>query len=139
MLRRRNPSQSPWGMTHHLLVAARVALAAGQLPVAQELVTEASGRMARFREGAGPMSARLNAIQGDIRARRADGAYAESLTDRELDVLRLLQGSLSLPEIAAELHLSANTVKTHTYSMYRKLGAHTRTDAVRIGRQNLLI
>ena len=139
ILRRRNPARARGAMTHHLLVSARVCPRGRAAPRAQELVTEASGRMARFQEGAGPMSARLNAIQGDIRAARADGAYAESLTDRELDVLRLLQGSLSLPEIAAELHLSANTVKTHTYSVYRKLGAHTRTDAVRIGRQNLLI
>jgi LuxR family transcriptional regulator, maltose regulon positive regulatory protein len=45
-------------------------------------------------------------------------------------VLRLLGGSLSLREIGQELYVSANTVKTHTQAIYRKLGVSTRRDAV---------
>ena len=63
----------------------------------------------------------------------------EVLTDRETDVLRLLQGSLNLNEIAGELYVSHNTVKTHTLALYRKLGARSRAEAVRIGRSRQLV
>ena len=55
-----------------------------------------------------------------------------SLTGREISVLELLSSSLSLPEIAAELFVSHNTVKTHVQSLYRKLGVSKREDAVRV-------
>jgi LuxR family maltose regulon positive regulatory protein len=58
-----------------------------------------------------------------------------SLTEREMAVLRLLRGSLTLPEIAAELELSPDTIKTHTRVVYRKLGVHNRRDAVSRGQQ----
>jgi len=63
----------------------------------------------------------------------------EPLTDRELAVLRLLRGTLTLAEIAAELHVSANTVKTHTRSIFRKTGAHSRAEAVLLGQRLGLI
>ena len=55
---------------------------------------------------------------------------AEPLTDRELSVLRLLQSRLTHHEIAGELGISANTLKTHTRSLYRKLGATSRSAAI---------
>jgi LuxR family maltose regulon positive regulatory protein len=58
-----------------------------------------------------------------------------SLTEREMAVLRLLRGSLTLPEIAAELELSPDTIKTHTRVIYRKLDVHNRRDAVSRGQQ----
>jgi LuxR family maltose regulon positive regulatory protein len=45
-------------------------------------------------------------------------------------VLRLLRGPLSRREIAAELHLSVNTVKGYTAAVYRKLGVDSRVDAI---------
>jgi LuxR family maltose regulon positive regulatory protein len=54
----------------------------------------------------------------------------EPLTEREAAVLRLLPGDLSLPEIAAALFVSHNTVKTDTRTLYRKLSATTREGAV---------
>ena len=57
------------------------------------------------------------------------------LTGREMAVLRLLRGSLTLPEIAAELELSPETIKTHTRVIYRKLGVHNRRDAVSRGQE----
>ena len=50
-------------------------------------------------------------------------------------MLRLLAGSLSLREIGQELYVSANTIKTHTQAIYRKLGVSTRHDAVARARQ----
>jgi LuxR family maltose regulon positive regulatory protein len=55
------------------------------------------------------------------------------LTERQVRVLRLLRGSLTLTEIATELSLSPNTVKTHTQAIYRKLGVCTREEAVTRG------
>jgi LuxR family transcriptional regulator, maltose regulon positive regulatory protein len=63
----------------------------------------------------------------------------EPLTDRELTILRYLQGSMSKPEIAAMLHVSVNTVKTHVQSIYRKLDTGRRRDAVQRARDLRLL
>jgi LuxR family maltose regulon positive regulatory protein len=60
--------------------------------------------------------------------------FVEPLTDRELDVLRLLRSDLSLREIAGELYISYNTVKDHTKSIYRKLGVSSREAAIEAAR-----
>jgi len=63
----------------------------------------------------------------------------EALSDRELDVLRLLNTDLSGPEIAAELVVSVNTVKTHMKHIYDKLNVHSRYEAVERAKElNLL-
>ncbi|WP_254910200.1 helix-turn-helix domain-containing protein, partial [Micromonospora sp. NBS 11-29] len=64
---------------------------------------------------------------------------AEPLTERELTILRYLQSILSNVEIAAELSLSVNTVKTHVRNIYRKLDATRRREAVRRARELRLI
>ncbi len=61
------------------------------------------------------------------------------LSERELDVLRLLGGTLSLPAIAGELFVAHNTVKTHTRAIYRKLGAASRGEAVARARKLRLL
>jgi LuxR family maltose regulon positive regulatory protein len=63
----------------------------------------------------------------------------EDLTERERVVLRYLASTLSNAEIAAELYLSVNTVKSHQRMVYRKLGATGRRDAVRRARQRGLL
>jgi LuxR family transcriptional regulator, maltose regulon positive regulatory protein len=55
----------------------------------------------------------------------------EPLTRRELDVLRLLGTDLDGPEIARQLVVSLNTVRTHTKNLYTKLGVNNRRAAVR--------
>jgi LuxR family maltose regulon positive regulatory protein len=57
-------------------------------------------------------------------------AVVETLTERELTVLRYLPTMMSNREIAAEMFFSVNTVKTHLKSIYRKLGVSRRRDAV---------
>jgi LuxR family transcriptional regulator, maltose regulon positive regulatory protein len=58
----------------------------------------------------------------------------EPLSDSEIRVLRYLPTNLSGPEIASELYLSHNTVRTHLRHLYAKLGTHRRTEAVARGR-----
>ncbi len=55
----------------------------------------------------------------------------EPLSERELEVLKLLKTELNGPEIARELMVSLNTVRTHTKSIYNKLGVNNRRMAVR--------
>ena len=63
----------------------------------------------------------------------------EQLSEREREVLGLLSGMLSTAEVASELYISVNTVKTHLKSIYRKLAATHRGEAVRRARQLELI
>jgi LuxR family maltose regulon positive regulatory protein len=64
----------------------------------------------------------------------AGTVHIEPLTDRELEVLRLLRSELSLREIANELFISHNTIKSYTQSIYRKLGVTSRAAALETAR-----
>jgi LuxR family maltose regulon positive regulatory protein len=55
----------------------------------------------------------------------------EPLSERELEVLKLLRSELSGPEIAGQLIVSLNTLHTHTKNIYNKLGVNNRRSAVR--------
>ena len=63
----------------------------------------------------------------------------EPLTEREREVLRHVSGLLSTAEIASEMDISVNTVKTHLKHIYRKLATTRRGEAVRRARQLELI
>jgi LuxR family maltose regulon positive regulatory protein len=64
-------------------------------------------------------------------------AFAPS--SRELEILRYLASGLSNREIAAELYISLNTLKTHVKSLYRKIGVSSRSAAVAWGRTRRLL
>jgi LuxR family maltose regulon positive regulatory protein len=64
---------------------------------------------------------------------------AEPLSDREREVLRHISEMLSTAEVASEMYISVNTVKTHLRAIYRKLAAAHRGEAVRRARQLELI
>jgi len=72
-------------------------------------------------------------------ANRPPASLAETLSERELEVLRYLPTSLQLSEIAGELFVSVNTVRTHVKSVYRKLGVQRRSQAVARGRELRLL
>jgi LuxR family transcriptional regulator, maltose regulon positive regulatory protein len=59
------------------------------------------------------------------------GGLIEPLSDRELDVLRLLASDLDGPDIARRLHVSLNTMRTHSRNIFRKLQVNNRRAAVR--------
>jgi len=62
-------------------------------------------------------------------------SLVDPLSDRELDVLRLLCTDLSGPEIAEKLMISVNTVKTHLKNIYSKLDVHGGYEAVERAKQ----
>ena len=61
----------------------------------------------------------------------SDTSLIEPLSERELEVLRLLRTELSGPEIAGELMIALSTMRTHTQNIYSKLGVNNRREAVR--------
>ena len=63
----------------------------------------------------------------------------EPLTEREREVLRHVSGMLNTAEVASEMYISVNTVKTHLRNIYRKLAAAHRSEAVRRARELELI
>ena len=63
----------------------------------------------------------------------------ETLTEREREVLRHVSGLLSTAEVASEMYISVNTVKTHLKHIYRKLATTRRGEAIRRARQLELI
>ena len=65
----------------------------------------------------------------EIEKRSRDHVF-EPLSDRELQVLRTLNSTLSVPEIAAEIYLAPSTVRTHIQNIYRKLDVHRRSEAI---------
>ncbi len=54
----------------------------------------------------------------------------EPLSEREMEVLRLLATGISNPEIAQQLYIATSTVRSHLKSIYGKLNVHKRWDAV---------
>jgi LuxR family maltose regulon positive regulatory protein len=71
--------------------------------------------------------------------RNADSSTAFPPSSRELEILRYLATGLSNREIAAELYISLNTMKTHVRSLYRRLGVSSRSQAVAAGRARGLL
>jgi LuxR family maltose regulon positive regulatory protein len=78
---------------------------------------------------------RLLASTAGAQDRPVASVLVEPLSERELDVLRLLGSDLDGPDIARELSVSLNTVRTHTKNIYAKLGVTSRRAAVRRGQE----
>jgi LuxR family maltose regulon positive regulatory protein len=89
----------------------------------------------------GAVVERLLAAFGDTPPAPATAVspLAEPIRERERDVLRCIAAGMSNPEIAAQLYLSPNTVKTHARNLYGKLGVQKRSQALRRARELGLI
>jgi LuxR family maltose regulon positive regulatory protein len=84
------------------------------------------------RDGTNAYLRRVQAAAGGA-PRASTSGVIDPLSDRELDVLRLLGSDLGGPEIARELFISLNTLRTHTKNVYAKLSVTSRREAVRRG------
>jgi LuxR family maltose regulon positive regulatory protein len=130
-----------WHITvYGLLALAEIRHGAHEPAEARRLLARARAIVAALPDAGPTASARIEQAERALRLRPArerepGGAAFWELSERELAVLRLLASKLSQREIAAELYVSFNTVKTHTRAIFRKLGAATRAEAVARARE----
>ena len=106
--------------------AGRIELLCGDLDAAEKALTRVED-LPRFNHG----RRELDVALGMWREERSRREGITELTSREVEVLRLLPTRLTIQEIADELFVSANTVKTHVKSIYVKLDVTNRDDATR--------
>jgi LuxR family maltose regulon positive regulatory protein len=124
----------------HLAVQARLELARVQFALAdmagaRTLMREIDEILKR-RPDLGTLVGEARALRARLSAEDAPAAPgASSLTAAELRVLPMLATHLSFPEIGAEMFLSPHTVKSQAMSIYRKLGASSRNQAVTRSRE----
>ena len=123
------------------LIAAETELAIGNHNAAAVHAEAASRRLEAFGDG-GIFEERLKTVLGALAAvgEVLDASSDEpELTDRELEILTLLETDLSLRDIGHELFVSRNTAKTHVANLYRKLDVSDRSSAIARARQLDLI
>ena len=134
-VRRKWPALSPWPKLEILLRLAPVRAGLGDRAGSAALLNEARQLLDSHPVGADAQLARLERLQRRLVGRSRPAVSGEPLTERETEVLRMLQGTLSLRDIGRELYLSPNTIKTHARTLYRKLEVSDRQDAVSRGRE----
>lgn len=82
-------------------------------------------------EGGSPMSSEIaRRVVESMQKKRKPNEAAESLTGREIEILDLLARGYLYKEIASELNISKETVKTHIHNIYDKLHVQNRTEAL---------
>jgi len=135
---RRLDEFSPWYTAQLGVVLAGTALRLGDVAAARALVEDAS-RLARELPEAPALAGWIGGVLGDVDTLTENVVLPASLTTAELRVLQLLPTHLSFREMAAGLHVSANTVKTHAHAVYRKLDASSRSEAVLKAREGGLL
>ena len=128
--RRRWILLTPWLSVEMQLRLAQVLLAMNDRGAAVIAAAEVRNLLTASPDGAGALLTRLGELERRLAVTTAAPSRPEPLTEREQAVLGLLRKSLSVSEIARELYLSGNTVKTHRRAIYRKLGVSTREEAI---------
>ena len=109
---------------------ARVHLALADAEGARTLLREID-EVLRRRPGLGTLSGEARALRDQLSADRGPNTPgASALTAAELRLLPMLSTHLSFPEIATEMFVSRYTVKSQAFSIYRKLGVSSRSQAV---------
>jgi LuxR family maltose regulon positive regulatory protein len=118
-----------------LLLLARVRMRRGRLTAATATLEDARDALRELEDDAvlERLAAEVESEIADARDQANGGRLVEPPSAAELAVLRQLTTDLSIREIGGELFLSPNTVRTHTRSIYRKLGVRSRADAVARG------
>ena len=120
----------PWLTVQVGLELTRVHLALGEAAAARTLLTETE-RVLELRPDLGFLVEDTRELRDRVQATEGpSGAWAMSLTAAELRLLPYLATHLTFPEIASRLFISRNTVKTEAVSIYRKLTASSRSEAV---------
>ncbi len=81
----------------------------------------------------------LERAQAPVKAAEPEQSLPDPLSQRELEVLRLLDSELTGPQIAQELYVTLNTLRTHTKRIFTKLDVNTRSSAVHRAREHGLL
>ena len=124
---------------HALLELAGVRHARGNADGAQAALERARQLITTLTDP-GMLGALLERTERALgRSPRRRPSTAVALTDRELVVLRMLPTALSQRQIARELTVSVNTVRTHMQGIYRKLGVASRREAIAAAREQGLL
>lgn len=135
---RQQPSDTVLAVPYLLIELGRAEAALGRRSEALIALTQAE----ELCDGAvdvGALLTRISALRASLHGARSRRPVRGHLSRRELEVLELLPTSLSAAEIGSELFISANTARSHIKSIYQKLGATTRAEAVAAGRRAELI
>jgi LuxR family transcriptional regulator, maltose regulon positive regulatory protein len=128
--RRRLPGLSPWPTLLGLLALAQVRSALGDRAETRAVLAEARAILEASPDG-GIFPELLERQERTLRAhKQRNGHLNGELTERELAVLRLLNGELSASQMGDSLYVAPSTVRTHIKSIYRKLGVSSRGEAM---------
>ncbi|GAA3611341.1 LuxR C-terminal-related transcriptional regulator [Nonomuraea rosea] len=140
-LRRSAAGLSPWPTLALLSTLAETCLGAGDHAGARDFLGHARRLLAAEGDGGEHLRGKLARLHTQLIGVLTAQPRPEilPLTAREHTVLTLLQKEASLREIGLQLFVSTNTIKTHTRSIYRKLGATSRHEAISIARQMRLL
>lgn len=123
---------APWYEVETRIMLGRAATRLGDAQTARAML-DGAGREIELRGDRTLLDGWLEEAERRL-GRQAESA-AGQLTVAELRILRQLPGHLSFPQIAAAVHLSPNTVKTHVRSIYAKFGVSSRRDAIEHARR----
>ncbi|MGH2825691.1 MAG: LuxR C-terminal-related transcriptional regulator [Actinomycetota bacterium] len=138
-IRSRLPRLSPWVTMQMMLELAPVRFSLGDQDGARELLRDARAILLSNPD-AGMLPEQLQRLERSLgRSSQRPAIFGETLTDRELGVLRLMPSQLTHREIARELFVSLNTVKSHVRAIYRKMNVTSRVGAVEKARELELI
>jgi LuxR family transcriptional regulator, maltose regulon positive regulatory protein len=125
----------PYLAVHARIELARCHLALADVAAARILLQEAEEVLTRH-SGLGVFAGQAGDLRAELSSARGSSAPgASALTAAELRLLPMLPTHLSFPQIGEEMFLSPNTVKSHAVSIYRKLGATSRSQAVTRSRE----
>ena len=126
------------------LIAAQTLIAMAEVQIeladyagARQLVREVTS--ITDLQSLGTLEDRYRSLSDLLERLPAGQAGAATLTNAELRLLPLLATHLSFPEIGERLYISRHTVKTEAMSIYRKLGASSRSEAVDAARELRLL
>ena len=107
---------------------------APMLTLLQHAANDPAGEMVQ-----GQVRRLLERAQAPLEDAEPQQSLPDPLSQRELEVLRLLDSELTGPQIAQELYVTLNTLRTHTKRIFTKLDVKTRAAAVRRAREHGLL
>lgn len=135
-----NEARRPGSVGHALALTydAQLALAEGDRRRARRSARRAREIVGTYRD-LGTLETRLSRVEAALDGSADNALLGSHPTGAELRVLKLLESDRTLAEIAAELYVSRDTVKSHARRLYRRLGASTREGAVAAARERGLL